>query len=155
MSGLSYEKGFREFVVYQKSRLLAREIFMHTKFFPKDEVHFLSGQVRRASRFIGAHIAEAWANRRNEAQFINYLIHADGEQAETQHWLEIASDCGYMDAEASAQLVKRCAEIGRLLNGMIEKANLFCTPSPTVSDETKDYFIGTTNWSIPVNHEVE
>ena len=155
MNGLVYEKNFRELVVYQKSRLLSREIYMHTKFFPKDEMYFLNGQLRRSSRLIGANIAEAWASRRNEARFVNRLTDADGEQMETQHWIEIASDCGYIDGEASVQLVKRCAEIGRLLNGMIEKAQLLCEPSHASKEEIQEYFIGTTNWSIPVNNQVE
>jgi four helix bundle protein len=155
MTRLVYEKSFRELVVYQKSRLLSREIFMHTKFFPKDEMYFLSGQIRRSSRLMGANIAEAWANRRNEGRFISRLTDADGEQMETQHWIEIAADCGYMNGEASAQLIKRCVEIGRVLHGMIEKAELFNESLQTASEETAEYFIGTTNWSLPVNNQLE
>jgi four helix bundle protein len=154
MDGSVYAKSFRELVVYQKSRLLTREIYMHTKFFPKDEMYFLTGQLRRSVRLIGANIIEAWAHRGEEPKFISRLTDADGEQMETQHWIEIASDCGYMDSEASAQLVKRCVEIGRLLNGMIERAHVFCEPAQTV-DEVEEYFIGTTNWSLPVNNQVE
>jgi four helix bundle protein len=153
MSGLSYERSFRELVVYQKSRLLTREIFMHTKFFPKDEMHFLTGQIRRSSRLIGANIAEAWANRREEARFINRLTDADAEQLGTQHWIEVTSDCGYIDQEADMQLVKRCQDIGRLLNGMIERAGIFCDFPQTVREEISEYFIGTTNWSLPVTIE--
>lgn len=153
MSGLSYEKTFRELIAYQKSRLLSREIYMHTKFFPKDEMHFLIGQIRRSSRLIGANIAEAWANRRDQARFIGKLTDADAEQTETQHWIEIATDCGYLDQDAGAQLVKRCQDLGRLLNGMIEKAEIFCDPSQMLQDEPTEYFIGTTNWSLPVNSQ--
>ncbi len=153
MSGLVYEKTFRELVAYQKSRLLSREIYMHTKFFPKDEMHFLTGQIRRSSRLIGANIAEAWSYRRDEARFISRMTDADAEQLGTQHWIEIAADCGYIDQDASAQLVKRCQDIGHLLNGMIEKAEMFCDVSQTTQDETTEYFIGTTNWSLPLNSQ--
>ena len=155
MTGLMAVKGFRELVAYQKSRLLAREIYMHTKFFPKDEINYLTGQIRHSSRSIGANLAEAWANRNNEAGFVNLLTNADGEQMATQHWIEIAADCGYIDQEAGVQMVKRCAEIGRLLNGMVEKASMFCEPSQAVSEETTDYFIGTTNWSLPISKQAE
>ncbi len=151
--GLLHGKSFRELVVYQKSRLLTREIYMHTKFFPKDEMYFLTGQLRRSTRLIGANIIEAWAHRNEETKFINRLTDADGEQMETQHWIEIAGDCGYMDTEASAQLVKRCLELGRMLNGMIEKASTFCDTSQALSEETTEYFIGTTNWSLPVGSQ--
>ena len=156
MSALAFEKSFRELVVYQKSRLLSREIYMHTKFFPKDETNFLTGQIRFSSRSIGANIAEAWANRNDEIHFVGRLTDADGEQMETQHWIEIAADCGYMDQEASAQLIKRCQDIGHLLSTMIEKAELFCSSSQSARDESSEYFIGTTNWSLPVsNQQVE
>jgi|SRR6266498_1937974 len=153
MSGSVYEKSFRELVVYQKSRLLSREIYMHTKFFPKDEMHFLIGQIRHSSRLIGANIAEAWGNRRDEVRFANRLTDADAEQMETQHWIEIASDCGYIDQDASVQLVKRCQDIGRMINGIIEKATLFCDTSQTVAEDIAEYFIGTTNWSLPINSQ--
>ena len=153
MSALVHAKGFRELTVYQKSRLLSREIYMHTKFFPKDEMYFLTGQIRLSSRSIGAKIAEAWANRNDETHFIGRLTDADGEQMETQHWIEIASDCGYMDQEASVQLVKRCHELGRMLNKMIEKAEMFCDISQTIDEETAEYFIGSTNWSLPINNQ--
>ena len=153
MSGLFQAKRFRELGVYQKSRLLSREIYMHSKFFPKDEMYFLTGQLRRSTRLIGANISEAWSHHRDEAKFIGRLTDADGEQMETQHWLEIAADCGYMDSDASAQLVKRCAEIGRLLNGMIEKAETFCGATQTTGEETAEFFIGTTNWKLPVGSQ--
>ena len=153
MSGLVYAKSFRELIVYQKSRLLVREIFLHTKFFPKDELHFLTGQIRHSSRSVGAHITEAWANRRYETNFISRLTDADGEQMETQHWIEIASDCGYIDQDASLELVKNCVEIGRMLNGMIDKAEIFCGTSQNMQEETAEYFIGMTNWSLPMNNQ--
>ena len=153
MSGLAYEKSFRELVVYQKSRLLSREIFMHTKFFPTEEMHFLTGQIRRSSRLIGANIAEGWAIRREQGRFISRLTDADAEQLGTQHWIEIAADCGYLDQDAGAQLVKRCQDLGRLLNGMIEKADVFCDASQTIHDEMAEYFIGTTSWSLPINSQ--
>lgn len=156
MSSLVQARSFRELVVYQKSRLLSREIYMHTKFFPKDELHFLTGQIRLSTRSIGANVAEAWAKRRDETHFSNKLMDADGEQMETQHWIEIASDCGYIDEEASKQLVKRCADIGRMLSGMIGKAQMFCESSQPISEETAEYFVGATNWSLPVsNQQVE
>ena len=153
MSGLIHAKSFRELVVYQKCRLLSREIYMHTKFFPKDEMYFLSGQLRRSTRLIGANISEAWAHRRDEPKFINRLTDADGEQMETQHWIEVAADCGYIDSEAGAQLVKRCTEIGRLLNGMIDKAETFCDATQTAGEEVAEFFIGTTNWTLPVGSQ--
>lgn len=96
MSGLPYVNSFRDLLVYQKSRALAQVVFQVTKQFPKEEMYALTDQIRRSSRSIGAQIAEAWAKRRYEKHFLSKLTDADGEQQETQHWLETAVDCSYI-----------------------------------------------------------
>lgn len=141
MNKLPHANSFSELLVYQKSRWLSREIFVLTKSFPRDEMYSLTDQIRRSSRSIGAQIAEAWAKRRYEKHFISKLTDADGEQQETQHWIEIAADCGYFSSEETAKLLKKCGEIGRLLGGMIAKSSLFCgNPNHTIRETTSDYF---------------
>jgi len=87
----------------------------------------LTDQIRRSSRSIGAHIAEAWAKRRYERHFVSKLTDADAEQMETQHWIDVASDCGYLSAENAQELFSGSIDTGRLLQGMIRKAALFCS----------------------------
>lgn len=123
---MNYAKSFRELEVYKLSRELAREIFQISKSFPKEETYSLTDQIRRSSRSIGAQIAEAWAKRRYEKHFISKLTDADGEQQETQHWLETAFDCNYIDKTNIIGLLKKCESIGKMLNGMITKSKLFC-----------------------------
>lgn len=92
---MEYVKSFKDLEVYKLSRQLAKEIFEVSKKFPKEEMYSLTDQVRRSSRSIGAQIAEAWAKRRYEKHFVSKLTDADGEQQETQHWIETALDCSY------------------------------------------------------------
>lgn len=146
MSGLTHAQSFRDLVVYQKSRQLSREILKLTKSFPKEEMYSLTDQIRRSSRSIGANIAEAWAKRRYEKHFISKLTDSDGEQMETQHWIETALDCEYIDSKVSSQLIQKCLEIGRMLGGMIEKSEMFCGELPrTVREKSAEYFIKTDN----------
>ena len=140
MSGLAHAQSFRDLIVYQKARQLQRDILRITKTFPKEEMFSLTDQIRRSSRSIGANIAEAWAKRRYEKHFISKLTDSDGEQMETQHWIETALDCEYIDQKASAQLVEKCLEIGRMLGGMMAKAEMFCgTPTRTLREEAAEY----------------
>lgn len=141
MSELQYAKGFRDLIVYQRARQLQREIFGLTKSFPKDERFSLTDQIRRSSRAIGSNITEAWAKRRYEKHFISKLTDSDGEQMETQHWIETALECEYIDPKTSARLVEKCLEIGRMLNSMMDKADMFCGEPPrTLREEPADYF---------------
>lgn len=146
MAGLAHAKTHRDLIVYQKARAFAREVFALTKKFPKEETFSLTDQIRRSSRSVGAQIAEAWAKRRYEAHFISKLTDADGEQMETQHWIETALDCEYISEEAARQFVEKYSEIGRLLGGMTAKASLFCNPDALhVREEQAPYFTDSEN----------
>ena len=121
MGNLPYVQSFRDLLAYQKARQLALEIFKVTTTFPREEMFSLTDQIRRSSRSIGAQIAEAWAKRRYEKHFLSKLTDADGEQQETQHWIETATDCSYLSQEQAVGLIKKCEEIGRLLGGMMAR----------------------------------
>jgi four helix bundle protein len=126
MSDLQHAKSFRDLMVYQTSRQVAREVYTLSKSFPREEMFSLTDQVRRSSRSVGAQIAEAWAKRRYIRHFISKLTDADGEQLETQHWIESAMDCNLIEQQQAVDLLSKIAEIGRMLNSMIAKADLFC-----------------------------
>ncbi len=89
-------------------------------------MYSLTDQVRRSSRSIGAQITEAWAKRRYEKHFTSKLTDADGEQQETQHWIETALDCSYLSSETANGLLSQYASIGKMLNSMICKSSSFC-----------------------------
>lgn len=152
MSGLQHAQSFRDLIVYKKSRELQREISALTKSFPRDEKFALTDQIRRSSRSIGANIAESWAKRRYEKHFISKLTDSDGEQMETQHWIETALEENYIDQKASAQLMQKCIEIGRMLNGMMDKADMFCGEPPhTLREGPAEYFV-TSDDNSPTDH---
>jgi len=127
MSALVHAKSFRDLLVYKKARAVAKKIFELSKKFPKEELYSLTDQVRRSSRSIGAQIAEAWAKRRYERHFVSKLSDADGEQLETQHWIETAEDCGYLSSSQAIEINDELSEIGRMLNSMMSKADQFCS----------------------------
>jgi len=143
MSGLKHAESFRDLLVYQKARELQREVFLISRAFPKDEKFSLCDQIRRSSRSIGANIAEAWGKRRYEAHFVSKLSDADGEQYETQHWIETAVECGYLDSEKGTALIEKSKQVGRLLGGMMEKADLFCgKPIRELRESATEYLVG-------------
>jgi four helix bundle protein len=115
-------ESFRELKVYKLARKLSNEIFKVTKGFPKEEMYSLTDQIRRSSRSIGVQIAEAWEKRKYEKHFVSKLTDSDGEQLETQHWIEIAVDCSYISDEIAAALLGKCSSVGKMLNSMINKS---------------------------------
>src|SRR5262245_10919257 len=128
MPDLHHANGFRELIVYQKARQASHLVFELSKSFPKEETYSMTDQIRRASRSVGAQIAEAWGKRKYERHFVGKLTDADAEQLETQHWIETANECGYVTTEDRDRVLGLLSEVGRMLHSMIAKADQFCGP---------------------------
>lgn len=90
--------------VYQMAFKVAMQIFDESKSFPIEERYSLTDQVRRSSRSVCANLAEGWRKRRYEASSLSKLSDAEAEAAESQVWLEFASQCGYLKEETVREL---------------------------------------------------
>ena len=115
----------KDLLVYQVAYRLAMEIFELSKHFPHEERYALTTQIRNSSRSVCLNVREAWATRRYEAHFISKLTDSDGENSETDSSLDFARDCKYISAEQHQTLTNKCAEIGRMLNGVMKKSSSF------------------------------
>jgi four helix bundle protein len=120
-------RGYRDLKVYQLSYKVALEIHETTKSFPREETYSLTDQIRRSSRSVPAIIAEAWKKRPYNKSFVSRIIDSMGEAGETEVWLDFSLDLGYVDDSRHKNFLQRYDEINRMLNGMIEKADKFCT----------------------------
>jgi four helix bundle protein len=110
---------FQELDVYNIACEVQQEIFELSKTFPKEETYSLTDQVRRSSRAVGANIAEAWRKRRYPAHFASTLTDADAENAGTQHWIDTAHACGYVDDSIKDSVFDRLETVGGKLGRMI------------------------------------
>ena len=117
---------FKDLRVYKLAFEVQQEIFETSKRFPVEERYALTDQIRRASRSIGANLGEAWQKRRYVAHFISKLTDADGEQAETQHWLDTATACDYLAEHEQKAMLEKCLRIGQMLGTMMAKPEKFC-----------------------------
>ena len=103
--------------VFQLAREGAQKFFQLSKRFPKEEIYSLTDQGRRASRAVGAMIAEAWRRRKYEAAFVIKLNEAEGEAAEAQVWVMHAVDCEYLKESEGRELHRLFDRVlGKLVN---------------------------------------
>ena len=124
----------KDLTVYKSAYKLAMDIFELRKRFPPEEKFALSSQIRRSSRSVCLNLREAWAKRRYEAHFLSKLSDCDGENSETDSSVDFARDCGYISGEQHEQLAAQCAEVGRMLGGMIRKPESLVAAGHLTSD---------------------
>ncbi len=127
---MSIVKHFRELRVYGNARSAAREIFVVSGGFPKEERYALTDQLRRASRAVKALVAEAWGRRRYRASFSAKLVEALGEANEVMSWLEDTLDCDCVKEKWHAEMQARFEAIAGMIGRMIDRAADFCPNDP-------------------------
>ncbi len=119
-------KSVKDLDVYKLAYEIAMEIFIISKSFPKEEKYSLTDQIRRASRSVCANLREVWAKRKYIAHFTSKLTDCDGENSETDTWLDFAKDCQYITIDDYNKLVEKNRRVGQMLGNMIKKADVFC-----------------------------
>ena len=112
--------GFKDMTVYKKAFEMANLVFLLSKRFPVEERYSLTDQIRRSSRSVSAQFAEGYRKKRYPLHFISKMTDCDGENAETQVWLDHAVACAYVTQQDIAPIISLSEEVGRMLGDMIE-----------------------------------
>jgi four helix bundle protein len=74
--------------------------------------------LRRAAVSIPSNIAEGQA-RLTTAEFKQSLGHARGSLMEVETYVLLAQELGYLQTDESEGLLARTAEVGKILNGLL------------------------------------
>jgi len=109
---------FRDLLVWQKAMVLATEVYRVTEHFPRTETYGLTNQLRRAVVAVPSDIAEG-KGRLSKREFVQMLSRARGSLFEVVTQIEIGKNLDYVGEPEFEQVSKHCAEVGRLLNGLI------------------------------------
>lgn len=109
--------GFEKLDVWQKSRLLVRDIYLITKSFPDDERFGLTSQLRRAMISVSCNIAEGtsrWSNKEK----IRFIEIAYGSLMEVVNCLMLAFDLEYISEQKILELRFNIDIVANKLNGL-------------------------------------
>ncbi len=119
-------RNYSELEVWQKGMDLVIECYKCTDRFPKSEIYGLSSQLRRAVVSVPSNIAEG-QGRNHTKDFLRYLFIARGSLMEVETHLRIAARLHYISDGLLTLHLAKCAEVGRLLNGLIRSLSLKLT----------------------------
>jgi four helix bundle protein len=110
---------------WQVGMRLAREAYLHTSRFPREELYGLTNQIRRSAVSIPSNIAEG-AARSGTKEFLHYLSIARGSMSELETQLLLARDLGFLGEQPlstiSETLDHAFGVIGGLINALRKKA---------------------------------
>jgi four helix bundle protein len=110
-------KTYKDLIVWQKSFILAKQVYELTSSLPKSEVYGISSQVQRCAISIPSNIAEG-QQRNNVKEYRHFLGIAKGSSAELETQLLLIKEIYKKDCETQLSLL---LEIQKMLSVLIKK----------------------------------
>lgn len=109
-----------------KSKALALEIIKLCNFLKQQKHEYsLSDQMIRSGTSVGANVKEAIHGSSDNDMYNKFNI-ALKEASETEYWLEILSESGYLDTEQIKEAYGLCQECLKLLVSIMNKKKSNC-----------------------------
>jgi len=105
---------FKELKIWQKSRLLVKDVYLLSKKYPDDERFGLISQTRRAVVSILLNIAEG-SGRGSDNDFAHFLDIANGSAREVETAMIIALDLEYISEDDFENINNQLTEVQRMI----------------------------------------
>ena len=112
-------RSYRDLLVWQKAKDLARDVYRATEGFPRNETYGLTSQIRRASISVASNIAEG-QGRLTPGEFLHFLGQARGSLLELDTQLSIALDLAYLPPDLYESIQQETYQVLGLLNRLID-----------------------------------
>jgi four helix bundle protein len=113
-------RNIKEYKVFKLSHKSVLKIYQVIKNFPSEERYGLAAQLRRAAYSIPMNLIEGGA-RSGEREFRQFVNIAIGSCAKVEYQLALCNDLNYLSEEDNKFLRNAYEEIGKMLNGLMNK----------------------------------
>ena len=105
---------FRNLKIWQKSRLIVKEVFLLTRNFPAEEKFGLVSQILRSAYSIPSNIAEG-SGRDTSKEFARFLDIALGSAFELETQLILAADVSYISESQLTDILNLLQEVQKMI----------------------------------------
>ncbi len=133
---------YKNLTVWQKSMLLAKEIYTVTASYPQSEVYGLVSQMRRCVVSIPSNIAEGYGRGSNR-DLVHFLYISLGSSNELETQLLLSQEFGYISDAKADVLITLNGEVNKMLSSLIYKRTLSVKsnfiPGPEIIRECSDF----------------
>ncbi|MDB2414959.1 four helix bundle protein, partial [Rickettsiales bacterium] len=110
-------KNYKDLNVWQKARILVKDIYNVSCNFPKNEQFGLTSQIKRSVVSVPSNIAEGHS-RTSTKDYINYISISIGSLAEVETQLILAEDLGFVSNNETRIIFQNINELQRMLHGL-------------------------------------
>jgi len=112
---------YRDLIVWQKAHELAKKVIGLCSRFPNtEEARIIKKQLLRSSTSIPGNIAEGYGGNKGKV-FQNSLTIARREATETDYWLLLSFDLGFIDEASHHEIESGYDEVRAMLSSLISK----------------------------------
>jgi four helix bundle protein len=116
---------FKDLLVWKQAMELAKDCYLLTRSFPKEEIYGLTSQIRRASSSIPANIAEG-TGRGSTKDYIQFLKIARGSVRELETHLLLSVNVGLTTSDSIAPILEQVDSVSCLLGRLIQSLTKKC-----------------------------
>ncbi len=119
------ESNYKSLIVWQKAISLTKEIYKKTSSFPKEEIYWLTNQMRRSVVSIPSNIAE-WNQRQTQKEYRNFLYIAKWSCSELETQIIIAKELFFINEDNANILLQKVNELLKMLAALIASMKTKC-----------------------------
>jgi four helix bundle protein len=112
-------ESYKDLIVWQKSFLFTKSVYLLTAKFPMAEVYGITSQLRRASVSIVSNIAEGFS-RKNTKEYIQFLSISFASTSEVETQLLLAKELQMAVASEFVNLESSLIEIRKMLVRLLQ-----------------------------------
>ena len=105
-------------IIYDRCKAFSRDIVSLCRSLNQSGEFIISKQILRSATSIGANYSES-LGAESPNDFIHKLSISIKEAYETQYWLDILKDCGYIESDCHEILYKKSEEIFKMITASI------------------------------------
>jgi len=116
------DKDYKNLLIWQKADQLAKDIYLLTKSFPKNESFNLTSQLQRASLSIPTNIVEGFYRGRKE--FVRFLIIAIGSLKETEYLVDVSVERHYITDTEHESIQNKLIELSKMMSVFTKRIRL-------------------------------
>jgi four helix bundle protein len=105
---------FKELIIWQKARILVKEVYENTISFPANEKYGITSQIQRAAISIPSNIAEG-SGRGSNKDFSRFLDMAMSSAFELETEIILSYDLNYMNENNYNLILPKIQEVQKMI----------------------------------------